>query len=108
MRCEVVMTLGAEQDLEEICDYIAEHDAPAKAEHVLAQVDKVMAALAVSPARGSYPRELLQLGIREFRQTLFKPYRVVYRVIEQTVFVLLIADARRDLQRVLEQRLLRS
>jgi toxin ParE1/3/4 len=36
----------------------------------------------------------------------FKPYRIIYRVIENNVYVLLIADGRRDMQTLLQRRLL--
>jgi toxin ParE1/3/4 len=105
-RYEVLLTEGAEQDLKAIHNYITEFDSPAKADYVLDQVLEVAARLAIFPARGSYPRELLALGIREYRQTTFKPYRVIYRLIGQRVFIYLIADSRRDLQSLLQRRLL--
>jgi toxin ParE1/3/4 len=43
---------------------------------------------------------------RDFRQLGLAPYRIIYRVIAQEVFVLLIADGRRDMQGLLERRLL--
>jgi toxin ParE1/3/4 len=58
------------------------------------------------PERGSYPRELTSLGIKEFRQTLFKPYRMIYRVTGNQVIIYLIADGRRDMQSLLARRLL--
>lgn len=61
---------------------------------------------ATFPERGSFPKELLALGIRDYRQIFFKPYRVIYRVIGQRVYVYLIADGRRDMQSLLTRRLL--
>jgi toxin ParE1/3/4 len=49
---------------------------------------------------------LLALGIREYRQAFFKPYRLIYRVIGKRVFIYLIADGRRDMQSLLSRRLL--
>jgi len=49
---------------------------------------------------------LLHLGIREYRQTIFKPYRMIYRIIGKTVYIYLIADGRRNMQALLERRLL--
>jgi len=103
---EVLLTKDAAGDLEELYDYIAEHDAPLKADYVLNRIQKVIDTLATFPERGSYPKELLALGIREYRQTFFKPYRVIYRVIDRRVYVYLIADGRRELQALLERRLL--
>ncbi len=59
-----------------------------------------------SPERGAYPKELLALGIRDYREIFFKPYRILYRVLDKNVYVLLIADGRRDMQSLLQRRLL--
>ncbi len=106
MKYEVLLTAGAEKDLEEIFDYITELDSPGNANHLLDQLLKVTDSLAAFPERGSYPKELLALGIREYRQAFFKPYRLIYRVIGKRVFIYLIADGRRDMQSLLSRRLL--
>ena len=106
MRFEVLLTEDAARDLEEIYGYISEHDAPAKASHVLDRIEVVVGGLATFPERGTHPRELLVLGIREYRETRFKPYRVIYRIMGKRVFVYLIADGRRDMPTLLERRLL--
>jgi toxin ParE1/3/4 len=106
MRFEVLLTAGAVQDLEEIAGWIAVHDALAKADHVLERIEAVLAGLARFPLRGAHPRELLALGIREYREAFFKPYRIIYRVEGKRVYVYLIADGRRDMQALLARRLL--
>jgi len=102
----VLLTRGAEQDLEAIYDYISEFDDPANADHVLDQLMATAQQLAVMPERGSYPRELLDLGIKEYHQVFFKPYRLIYRVMGRDVVVFVIADGRRDVQSLLARRLL--
>jgi len=106
MTHEVVLTADAAADLLEIVGWIAEHDAPAKAGHVLERIDSVIAGLARFPMRGAHPRELLALGIRDYRETFFKPYRSIYRADGKRVYVYLIADGRRDMQTLLVNRLL--
>jgi toxin ParE1/3/4 len=103
---DVLLTEGAEQDLEAIYDYIAEFDSVANANHVLDALMDVVRSLSKFPERGSYPKELIGLGIKEYRQTFFKPYRVIYRVAGRQVVIYLIADGRRDMQSVLARRLL--
>lgn len=105
MRHTVLLTSGAERDLADIVGYIAEFDSPASANHVLDALLAVAQSLATFPERGSYPRELLALGIREYRQVFFKPYRVIYRVAGRAVNIYLIADGRRDMQTLLTRRL---
>jgi len=106
MRYEVLITQGAERDLEEIYDHIAEFDSPEKAEYVLSRLLEVAERLANFPDRGPHPKELQALGIREYRQTYSKPYRLIYRVIGKQVFNYLIADGRREMQSLLAGRLL--
>ncbi|MBF0219355.1 MAG: type II toxin-antitoxin system RelE/ParE family toxin [Gammaproteobacteria bacterium] len=103
---EVLLTEGAEQDLEAIYDYISEFDCVANANNVLDALLDVVESLAKFPQRGSYPKELVGLGIKEYCQTLFKPYRVIYRVIGSQVIIYLITDGRREMQSVLTRRLL--
>ena len=103
----VQLTDDAARDLEEICDYIEQHDAPGKANHVLEQIERAFGSLAKNPRRGNYPKELLDIGIREYREIFFKPYRIIYRVMSNNVYVLVIADGRRDMQTLLQRRLLR-
>jgi len=105
-RYEVLLTQGAEQDLESIHDYIAEFHGATNANRVLDRLMAVVQALARFPERGSYPKELVALGIKDYRQTAFKPYRVIYRVLGSRVVVYLIADGRRDMQSLLARRLL--
>ncbi|MBI1746717.1 MAG: type II toxin-antitoxin system RelE/ParE family toxin [Acidobacteria bacterium] len=102
----VLLTNDAARDLDEIYDYIALHDAPQKADFVLEQIEKAFSMLAKSPERGAYPKELLSLGIREYREVFFKPYRIIYRVMDKNVYILLIVDGRRDMQSLLQRRLL--
>lgn len=106
MPCSVSLTFSAARDLEEMINCIAIHDAPEKAEHVLTQIEKAFSSRLDSPTRGARPRELLALGIREYREIFVQPYRIVYRVDDEAVTILLIADGRRDMQALLQRRLL--
>ena len=106
MTFAVFLTNDAAHDLNELYDYIALHDSPRKADHVLEQIEKTFSTLSEFPERGVYPKELLKLGIREYREIFFKPYRVIYRVMDKNVYVLLIVDGRRDMHSLLQRRLL--
>ena len=108
MPFKVFLTHDAARDLEELYEYISHHDSPGNAERVLERIEKTFASLSESPERGSYPKELLVLGIRSYREVFFKPYRIVYKVSEKVVHVLLIVDGRREMQSLLQRRLLEA
>ncbi len=107
MTFEVILTKDAKRDLEHLLDYIARHDTHKKALHVLHQIEKRLFSLCESPERGAYPDELLAVGMREYREIFFKPYRIIYRVQNKQVYIVMISDSRRDMQTLLQQRLLR-
>ncbi|MDT8366914.1 MAG: type II toxin-antitoxin system RelE/ParE family toxin [bacterium] len=102
----VYLTDDALKDVEEIFDYITDHDTPEKATHVLNQLEKTFDSLRTSPARGAIPTELLDLGMHDYREVFFKPYRVIYKVLSEGVYIYLVVDGRRDLQALLQRRLL--
>jgi toxin ParE1/3/4 len=106
MRHLVLLTADAERDLEDIYDYIVEHDSSRAASHVLERLLEVTDSLATHPERRSLPKELKSLGIQEYRQAFFKPYQLIYRLIDRRVIIYLIADGRREMQSLLARRFL--
>jgi len=106
MALAVLLTADAADDLEELYDHIALNDTPQKADYVLEQVERAFSRLSEFPERGAYPKELLAIGIREYREVFFKPCRILYRIIDRNVYVLLVGDGRRDMQALLQRRLI--
>ena len=108
MPYRVLLTRDAVNDLEELDTWIATHDSPEQADYVLDRIAESFKKLSELPERGTHPKELSLLGIREFREIFFKPYRIIYRVEHRTVYIYLIADGRRDMQTLLSRRLLNT
>lgn len=104
----VELTEDAQTDLNELIDYVARYDAPLKALQLLAKIESTLESLQVFPERGAYTKELLALGNREYRETYFKPYRIIYKVLPAKVYVYVVADGRRDLRSLLARRILQS
>ena len=84
MPYKVLLTHDVVNDLEKLFTWISRNDFPEAAEHVLDKIEGVFKRLSELPERGTHPRELSVLGIREFREVFFKPYRIVYRVERST------------------------
>ncbi|MCB2210916.1 type II toxin-antitoxin system RelE/ParE family toxin [bacterium] len=105
MRYEVIVAANAQRDMEDIVDYILEHDTEQKALHVLTEFTKCITSLQSYPNRGSIVRELdLEQGLK-YRQLHFAAYRIIYRVESNRVRIILIADGRRNMRTLLKQRL---
>lgn len=105
MAFSVRFTVGAREDLRDIHAYISTNDSPESADYVAREIVRAAPTLRSSPKRGAHPPELLALGNRSFRQVFFKPYRILYRIRANTVFIAVIADGRREMASLLRRRL---
>ena len=106
-RYRVGVSEAAEQDLIDIYRYVAIHDSVEKAAYVLEQLETPCSSLAERPMRDLIPPELNRVGVTNYREVHCKPYRVIYEVIGQDAFVNCVLDGRRDMQSLLERRLVR-
>ena len=68
-------------------------------------LEKAIDNLTKFPERGSYPNELKSLGIKQYREVYFNPYRLIYQIQKETVYIMLITDGRRDMLTLLSRRL---
>ena len=105
--CSVYFLTGAKQDLLRLHRYVALNDSPEKADEFIDHLQKACSKLRTMPEKGRVPPELERIGIREFGELIHKPYRIIYSMAKSAVFVYCILDGRRDLQDLLEERLLR-
>jgi toxin ParE1/3/4 len=103
----VFLAEDAERDIEEIYRYVAVHDSTTNADRLLLALEDACDRLSDMPERGNIPKELVQIGITDYREVHYKPYRIIYRVFGSDVVVYCVVDGRRDMQSLLERRLLR-
>lgn len=104
-RYSVRLTQEVEVDLLDLFEYIARQDSVENAYHVLTELEGLIFSLEQQAERGHHPPELIEHGVTDYREVLFKPYRVIYEVEGKQVTVLACFDGRRDMQSLLERRL---
>ena len=103
----VFVSEKAEQDLEEIYEYIQNQSSRERAGQIIGAMREIFTNLTEFPERGNIPKEFFELGVTLYREAHFKPYRILYRIVNNTVRVTGVFDGRRDMVTLLEQRLLR-
>ena len=91
-------------DLDLILDYIANEDSVESAQGVYAKIELKVLSLNQSPCRCRVVPELLEIGVLEFREALWGPYRICFRMYEKTVVLVAIVDGRRNLDESLVER----
>ncbi len=107
MKFEVFLTVDAEKDIFEIYNYIALHDSVEKADYLFEKLQETCLSLENYPDRGHFPPELERINVRDYSEIHFKPYRIIYQVRNKQVFIHCVLDGRRNLQDLLQERLLR-
>jgi toxin ParE1/3/4 len=103
---KVVWSRTAEHDLESIIDYIAE-DSPLNAHKVLIKIKKKSSLLHSYPARGRIVPELKEFNILQYQEIIVDPWRIIYKIAEDKVVVMSVIDARRNVEDVLLDRLIK-
>jgi toxin ParE1/3/4 len=95
----------SERDLKAIVEYISE-DSPTRAHEVLNDIKAKASSLHAFPERGRTVPELLDQGITQYRELVVAPWRIIYRISADTVYVLSVLDSRQNLEDILLRRLL--
>jgi toxin ParE1/3/4 len=104
---DVIFDQDAEDDLFDIYVFVAMNDSVERADRLFTALRRTCLKLRKLPLRGNIPSELFEIGVTEFRELHYKPYRVIYSLESTTVYVHCVLDGRRDIQTILQERLLR-
>lgn len=107
MRFTVHLVEDAEKDLLDIYQYIAVNDSVEQADRLLDNLEETVQKLETFPMRGHIPPELEQISVLDFKEIHCKPFRIIYEILKFEVFVHCVLDGRRDLQDLLQKRVLR-
>jgi plasmid stabilization system protein ParE len=103
----VVWTDNAQSDLEFIIEFIKQ-DSIGIAKEIFFAIKNEVKELNYMPLRKRIVPELQQIGIQKYREIIYKRWRIIFKVEEFKVSVLLVADSSRNLEDLLFDRLLKS
>lgn len=95
----------AEGDLKNIIEYIAD-ESIVNAQRVFDKIRDKASSLFILPERGRVVPELKDQGILQYRELIHSPWRIIYRISENKVYVLSVLDSRRNIEDILLKRLL--
>lgn len=93
-------------DFEGILGYLADRESPKVAERVGAKLLARVQRLSKHPSRCRIVPELRDVGVRDYRELIVRPYRVFFRLRVSRVEIVGVLDARRDLHELLVARAL--
>ena len=104
---QVVWTKNAQFDLELIIEYIKPNSLTI-AKNIFFEIKKECDNLYAMPSRKRIVPELQQVGILKYREIIYKRWRIVFKIEQSTVSVLLVVDSSRNLEDLMFQRLLNN
>jgi toxin ParE1/3/4 len=105
IRYRVDFTRWAESDLDQIVTYIAENDNVTDAIRVYHRLKERVQALDEMADRGRIVPELKRINILEYKETIDSPYRIIFKIEREIVFIVAIFDGRRDIGDVIYRRI---
>ncbi len=104
---KVQWTSNAKEDLLNIVDYIKQ-DSVENARKVYAQIREKAHSSNFFPLRGRVVPELQKEGITIYRKLITQPWRVMYKIENDTVYIMAIFDSRQNVEELLLQKLLKG
>jgi len=96
----------AKNDLREIIKYISKNN-PMNGLSILKRIEEKISTLDHFPERGGYVPELIKNNIKDYRQLIESPWRIIYKINDNIINVLLIIDSRRNAEDILIERLIK-
>jgi toxin ParE1/3/4 len=104
---KVVIDPLANADLKELFLFVSVNDSIHSANKLLEGLEETCYKLEKYPERGHIPPELRQTGIKNYLEIHYKPYRIIYEIDGRLVYVHSVLDGRRNIQEILNNRILR-
>ena len=103
---EVIWTNNAQYDLESIIEYI-KIDSVNTAKKIFFEIKKECDSLYYFPERKRVVPELQQIGILKYREIIHKRWRILFKIDDKKVYILLVVDSSRNLEDILFQRMMK-
>ena len=107
MKHKVTIDPQAKEDMREIFFYVSINDSLEIANKLLDKIEENCYKLERFPHRGHIPEELRTTGIKRYLEIHYKPYRIIYEIKKDKIYVHSVLDGRRNIQEILSNRILR-
>jgi plasmid stabilization system protein ParE len=108
MSFQVVFLKSAEQDLKELRSYIVKNFGKDTWQASYTKIKDAVNTIQTLPLGGSVPNELESLNLTQYRQVISGMNRIIYEVRQETIYIHIICDTRKDMKSLLTRRLLRT
>ena len=107
MKYKVIIDPQAKKDMREIFYYVSINDSLEIANKLLDKIEETCYKLERFPERGHIPEELKTAATKKYLEIHCKPYRIIYEIKKDLIYIHSVLDGRRNVQEILSDRILR-
>ncbi|WP_211461238.1 type II toxin-antitoxin system RelE/ParE family toxin [Collimonas silvisoli] len=107
MSFQVVFLNSAKLDLQELRAYVTKNLGQETWQLSYRKLKESVDNLGAFPLKGKVPEEIQSLNLTQYRQVISGVNRIIYEIRQQTVFIHIVCDTRKDMRSLLIKRLLR-
>ena len=104
---KAIWTKNAEFDLESIIEYV-KTDSIKVAKDIFFEIKNRSNDLSIFPTSGRIVPELQQIGVLKYRELIYKRWRIIYKIENEKIFIVVVVDSSRNIEDILFQRLLKN
>lgn len=108
MSCKIVFLGSAEQDLKELKNHIIKNVGKDTWHAGYRKIKDAVNARKAFPLEGKVPEEIQSLNLAQYRQVISGMNRILYEVRQDTIYIHVICDARKNMRSLLTRRLLHT
>jgi len=105
---QVVLLKSAEQYLKQLKSYMIKQFGFTTWQASYQKIQESIHFIQTFPQSGKIPEELEKLNLYQYRQVISGINRIIYEIRQQTIYIHIICDTRKDMNALLMQRLLHS
>ena len=104
----VVFLRSAELDLKELKSYVIMNFGKDAWQSSYSKIQEAVGTIQTFPLGGKIPEELDKLDLTQYCQVISVMNRIIYEVRQETIYIHIVCDIRKDMKSLLTKRLLRT
>jgi toxin ParE1/3/4 len=98
----------ANQDLNDIIDYMIDNGDINNAKNIYLKIKERCVLLELNPNQGRIVPEFEKLSIIKYREIIVKPWRIIYKVEKNAIYILVVIDGRRNTEEILLEKITKN
>lgn len=106
MKKIIIWSQDASDDLFDIIDYIKNKSGKIMAHDIYTRIINQIESIDSFPESGRIIPELMAIGIRDLRELIESPWRILYRITSNEIQIISVIDGKRNVEEILYKKII--